>query len=412
VSDSIGLAVLCSDAETARTGDPEAAPLTRRQMRERERIAASAAASVAEPVPEPVLQTRRQRRAREAAAASAGAALASVVAAGMASASAGQPVAVEVEPIALVAPAQATPLDRAPSTAPLALAPSTIPRAPRPVGRSIRVSTDHHARPLRTQRPNGTAAPIHAARSHRKRKWTSIGGMLAASGLIVTFALPAYAYSTDAPRNSDRAASVIGSQKLSVADVSMPVNKREGYTTIENVAAWDSTTGNTVAPTVQALATKLMSAVAAGTLLGSNPDHIPEIRNLANGVAVPGCGIDYRVLQVIQVALDNFNTVRVSDINRRCTGQLEGAGAASAHYADGGGHAVDFDMLNGHALTGGDADSMRLVHILDPLVPPATNLGQAECRSSVSLQNFIAFDDSCTHLHIDFGAALGTALRE
>jgi hypothetical protein len=403
VSDSIGLAVLCSDAETARTGDPEAAPLTRRQMRERERIAASAAASVAEPVPEPVIQTRRQRRAREAAAASAGAALASVVAAGMASASAGQPVAVEVEPIALVAPAQATPLDRAPSTAPL---------APRPVGRSIRVSTDHHARPLRTQRPNGTAAPIHAARSHRKRKWTSIGGMLAASGLIVTFALPAYAYSTDAPRNSDRAASVIGSQKLSVADVSMPVNKREGYTTIENVAAWDSTTGNTVAPTVQALATKLMSAVAAGTLLGSNPDHIPEIRNLANGVAVPGCGIDYRVLQVIQVALDNFNTVRVSDINRRCTGQLEVACAASAHYADGGGHAVDFDMLNGHALTGGDADSMRLVHILDPLVPPATNLGQAECRSSVSLQNFIAFDDSCTHLHIDFGAALGTALRE
>jgi hypothetical protein len=142
------------------------------------------------------------------------------------------------------------------------------------------------------------------------------------------------------------------------------------------------------------------------------PDHIPEIRNLAEGVAVPGCGVDYRVLQVIKVAVDNFNTVRVSDINRRCTGQIEGAGAASAHYADGGGHAVDFDMLNGHGLSGGDAESLQLIAVLDPLVPAGTHVGQMQCRSSVSLRNLVPFDDSCTHLHIDFGSAVGTSLRE
>ena len=42
----------------------------------------------------------------------------------------------------------------------------------------------------------------------------------------------------------------------------------------------------------------------------------------------------------------------MSDINRRCTGQIEGAGTDSSHYADGGGHAVDFYLLDGQALTG------------------------------------------------------------
>ena len=42
-----------------------------------------------------------------------------------------------------------------------------------------------------------------------------------------------------------------------------------------------------------------MGAVATGRLVGSTPDHIPEIANLAEGKAVPECGIDYRVLQAI-----------------------------------------------------------------------------------------------------------------
>ncbi|MEO8906849.1 MAG: hypothetical protein ABI310_02110, partial [Microbacteriaceae bacterium] len=240
-------------------------------------------------------------------------------------------------------------------------------------------------------------------------KLSSIAAMLAAAGLVTTFALPAYAISTGTA--GDRTTSV-AAQTLSVANVVMPKDNRESYTMIENVAAWDSTMGTTVPSTVQALAAKIMSAVAAGRLTGSIPDHIPEIRNLAAGVAVPGCGVDYRVLQVIEVALNNFTTVGVSDINRRCTGQIEGAGTASSHYADGGGHAVDFDRLNGQSLTGGDANSLRLIRILDTLVPPGSHVGQQECRSSITLTNLVPFDDTCDHLHIDFGQTTGASLRD
>lgn len=276
-----------------------------------------------------------------------------------------------------------------------------VPRAPVPVRQSIRLRT-----------PNADAhPPVSHARSNpaRKRRLSSFAAMLAAAGLVTTFALPAYAISSNTSGGGN--ASLAG-QTLSVANVVMPASGRENYTTIENVAAWDSTLGTTVPSTVQALAAKIMSAAAAGRLTGSTPNHLPEIQNLAAGVAVPGCGVDYRVLQVIEVALDNFSTVGVSDINRRCTGQIEGAGTASAHYADGGGHAVDFDMLNGQSLNGGDANSVRLIRILDPLVPPGSHVGQQECRSSISLTNLVPFDDTCDHLHIDFGQTTGASLRD
>ena len=275
-------------------------------------------------------------------------------------------------------------------------APPAIPavRPPRPI-------------PLATSTRQPHAHGTHKRKS--KRAWFSGGAMIAAAGLVTTLSLPAYAYQNEHSSDGSRATA---SQSLTVHDIKTVPVSRDAYTTIENVAAWDSTTGNTVPATVQKLAASLMADVASGKLSGSVPDHIPEIRNLAEGVAVPGCGVDYRVLQVIKVAVDNFNTVGVSDINRRCTGQIEGAGAASAHYADGGGHAVDFDMLNGHGLSGGDAESLQLIAVLDPLVPAGTHVGQMQCRSSVSLRNLVPFDDSCTHLHIDFGSAVGTSLRE
>ncbi|HEY5222523.1 MAG TPA: hypothetical protein VIJ18_05670 [Microbacteriaceae bacterium] len=285
-----------------------------------------------------------------------------------------------------------------------------VPQAPVPVKQSVRLrAADTDARPphQRTSQPSKSQQRT-SRHPVRKRKLSSLAAMLAAAGLVTTFALPAYAISS----NTGVQGKALASQSLSVANVVMPKDNRETYTMIENVAAWDSTLGTTVPSTVQALAEKIMSAVAAGRLTGSVPDHIPEIRNLAQGIAVPGCGVDYRVLQVIEVALDNFSTVGVSDINRRCTGQIEGAGTASAHYADGGGHAVDFDRLNGQGLTGGDANSVRLIRILDPLVPPGSHVGQQECRSSMSLTNLVAFDDTCDHLHIDFGQTAGASLRD
>jgi len=256
--------------------------------------------------------------------------------------------------------------------------------------------------PRRTRAPR----PVRT-QGHRWGVHTVV--MLALAAFFGTAALPAYA-TTGEGSTVGAARTALAVQTLTGGGVTQVV-ARDGLDIQESPQALDSTTNTTVSPTVQALAVQLMGAVAAGRLVGSTPNHIPEIANLAEGRAVPGCGIDYRVLQAISVALDNFNQVGVSDINRRCTGQIEGAGTESAHYADGGGHALDFYLLNGSPLTGGDAKSVQLIKILDPIVPDGTGLGQIGCRSSMDLTNFKPFDDTCNHLHIDFLKSDGPALR-
>lgn len=240
--------------------------------------------------------------------------------------------------------------------------------------------------------------------THRKRFGFHAIVLLALTAFFGTASLPAYA-STDEASPMGNARTALAVQTLTGGDATAQVVSRDGLQIAESPEMLDSTMNSTVSPSVQALAVQLMGAVAAGRLVGSTPNHIPEIADLAEGSAVPGCGVDYRVLQSISVALEHFSQVGVSDINRRCTGQIEGAGTESSHYANGGGHAVDFYLLDGAPLTGGDSRSIELIHILDPLVPNGSGLGQVNCRSSIDLENFKAFDDTCNHLHIDFGNA-------
>ena len=255
--------------------------------------------------------------------------------------------------------------------------------------------------------------PARAPRKDSRRRWFQAMLMVIVTGLVGTAALPAYASSDTTPENGDvTVAAAVQTLTSGSASATVPSATREDYSVVQSSVALDSTNSGFVSITVKTLATKLMAAVAAGRLVGYTPDHIPEIRYLAEGRAVPNCGVDYRVLQSIDVALNTFGSVGVSDINRRCTGQLIGAGASSAHYADGGGHAVDFYLLDGRALTGGDAQSVKLIHALDPIVPSGAGLGQVGCRASMDLQNFVPFSDTCNHLHIDFGNAKGAALKE
>ncbi|WP_147303985.1 hypothetical protein [Subtercola boreus] len=286
--------------------------------------------------------------------------------------------------------------------------PRTSVSAPRQARASVSSPSDPRQRVMpRLGRTSSSSQPFS-----RKRTIVNTSVMVATAGLVATLALPAYAYTENdgLPLSARTASSQLGIQSLTVDGVNSQSSTRDGYTTTGDMAAMDSTNGTTVSPTVQALAAELMADVASGKLVGSVPDHIAEIRNLSNGVAVPGCGVDYRVLQTIKVAVDNFDKVGVSDINRHCTNQIEGAGTASSHYKDGGGHAVDFYILNGHGLTGADSDSLKLISLLDPLVPKGSGLGQASCGRSISLSNFAPFDDTCTHLHVDFGAARGVSL--
>ncbi len=250
----------------------------------------------------------------------------------------------------------------------------------------------------RFRRPDGRRLGIHTI------------VVLALAAFFGTAALPAYATSAEASVTGN-ARTALAVQTLTGGDATAQVVSRDGFAIAESPEMLDSTMNDTVSPTVQALAVQLMGAVASGRLVGSTPNHLPEIADLAEGRAVPGCGVDYRVLQAIAVALDNFQQVGISDINRRCTGQIEGAGTESAHYADGGGHALDFYLLNGTPLTGGDARSVELLQILDPIVPNGTGVGQIECRASSDFENMKPFSDTCNHLHIDFLKSDGPALR-
>jgi hypothetical protein len=153
------------------------------------------------------------------------------------------------------------------------------------------------------------------------------------------------------------------------------------------------------------LAQELVVAADGGQLRGLLPDHIKEIRWIAQGKHVTNCGIDTRILQIMVIAVRSFDEVTVSDINRRCTGQILGAGQGSTHWMDGGGHAVDFAALNGRAITGADPQSLRLIGILDPLVPEGSRIGQLGCRANrgihLEIQHFNQFQDTCDHLHVD-----------
>jgi hypothetical protein len=186
----------------------------------------------------------------------------------------------------------------------------------------------------------------------------------------------------------------------------------------EIVAALSSETGGgkcTVTEDDRTLALELVAHADNGTLTGLVPDHLEQIRWIAQGKTVSGCGIDTRILRVIVVAVRHFSSVGVSDINRNCTGQTLGAGARSSHNMYGGGMAVDFYSVNRQPLTGADGLSLRLLGLLDAIVPPGSRAGQSACRAetgvTLSLSAFTQFDDSCDHLHVDV-AFVPTATSE
>jgi hypothetical protein len=160
--------------------------------------------------------------------------------------------------------------------------------------------------------------------------------------------------------------------------------------------------GCAVSGDAKALAMNLVAAIGTGKLVLAEDRYAAEIRGVADGSASSICGIDVRILQVITIALNNFDQVGVSDLNRQCTGSIEGAGTESAHWINGGGHAVDFYSLNGLGLTGCDTDSMKLLSILDPLVPAGSRAGQAQCRTA-TYSHVIQFQDTPNHLHFDVG---------
>lgn len=154
----------------------------------------------------------------------------------------------------------------------------------------------------------------------------------------------------------------------------------------------------------QALALELVQRMDDGTFTAfTDPEQ--QIRWIAAGTNVPDCGIDVRTLQIMVLATREFDRVGVSSINRLCTHDDAGGGTLP-HVREGGGKSVDFYMLDGRSLTGADGLTLRLIGMLDAVVPAGSRIGQSNCRASdgvqLSLQHFTQFPDTCTHLHVDF----------
>jgi len=162
------------------------------------------------------------------------------------------------------------------------------------------------------------------------------------------------------------------------------------------------------------LAAALVAKIDAGKITGLSGPVLDQIRWAATGENAAECSIDVRVLQIITIAADTFDSVGISSINRYCTRTLAGAGTQSRHYTAGGGHAVDFYGFNGKATTGADTNAIILIRALDALLPPGSMIGQVQCRAaagtSVTTTTATQFNDTCHHLHIDVDPKTTTLL--
>lgn len=163
--------------------------------------------------------------------------------------------------------------------------------------------------------------------------------------------------------------------------------------------------GGPITGDAQALAQELVAALDDGRMYGILPDHTIEVRYIAAGQRIPDCGLDIGVLRVMVYVLHKFGSFGVSDLNRRCTGQLEGAGVYSAHYMYEFGRAVDFIAFGGVITTGADANAYALIRDLDTgVVPEVQRVGQLACRGAAITSTIEEFPDPiCNHLHVDMG---------
>lgn len=206
-----------------------------------------------------------------------------------------------------------------------------------------------------------------------------------------------------------KATAVINDVAATIQPIAIPVDV--GWTGGSQEAGGAAASGGVQCPVsgdARALAGELVKAIDSGKLYGSTPDHLKEIRWIADGKTVANCQIDTRILQVAVAAVRAFDKVGVSDINRKCTDQVEGAGTDSLHYKDGGGHAIDFFAINGQPLTGANPPSLELIRALDKAAPAdAMGLGQRQCRmaahTQITFTHFVDFNDTCNHVHVDVG---------
>jgi hypothetical protein len=86
-----------------------------------------------------------------------------------------------------------------------------------------------------------------------------------------------------------------------------------------------------------------------------------------------------------------------------CGGETESVCPNDPHYT---GHAVDFDSLDGVAITGRNAPALTIITIAENTLSTPAAFGQSECGTTPTLPSgFTQFNDTCNHLHVQDEAA-------
>lgn len=155
--------------------------------------------------------------------------------------------------------------------------------------------------------------------------------------------------------------------------------------------------GNLPQGSAQELAQKILDS---GKVTG-DPRYMGQIQAYARGDM--SCNINPTILSLILAASQN-HTLNISSLNRQCTGVLTASGTRSYHWRDKGGHAVDFNYVDGVHSTGRNATDIKLLNELAPLMPSGSGVGQSQCPSAGGLQlpsGIRTFNDTCHHIHIE-----------
>lgn len=151
--------------------------------------------------------------------------------------------------------------------------------------------------------------------------------------------------------------------------------------------------------TAQDLAEEILSS---GKVDFGSADYRKQVENIAAG-NLNICNVNIMILRLV-ATIAQTHTVTISSLNRYCTGVLTASGTSSYHYAAGGGHAVDFNYVDGVHSNGRTPEELKMLREILPLLPSGSGIGQVNCRTGADVLTMPAgvkqFNDTCNHVHI------------
>lgn len=148
---------------------------------------------------------------------------------------------------------------------------------------------------------------------------------------------------------------------------------------------------------------ELAKMIVANKKITADSRYTAQLQAYANGDF--SCKINSNILKLI-ASLGEKHSLNISSLNRYCTGVITASGSRSLHYANGGGSAVDFSIIDGTASSGGKSSDIAVYNEALAILPnKKLQLGQINCRPGGAVRiptgnSSIEVIDTCNHVHI------------